>query len=101
MAAKLRAEETSAIDLTHQARIIELYKSDTLFHTIKHTNHTNITAIPATMNWNTNFIAFRSTGTAKHRNDAHRKLLLKTQVSEKFLHSEVNLIKQYRETVFH
>ena len=32
-----------------------------------------------------------------HENDAHgiKKLLLKTQISEKFLHSEVNLIIQY------
>jgi hypothetical protein len=39
------------------------YKSQTLFDTIKHSNHNNISAIPTTMNWN---IAASSTGTIKH-----------------------------------
>ena len=42
------------------------YKSHTLFNKIKHTNNTNISAIPITMNRNANFIAASFTGTVKY-----------------------------------
>ena len=63
------------------------YKTHILFDTITHATHTNISAIPTTMNRKTNFITASSTRTAKHWSGAHgtEKLLLKTQVSEDFL----------------
>ena len=42
------------------------YKTHILFDTITHPSHTNISAIPTTMNWKTNSITAISTGTAKH-----------------------------------
>jgi hypothetical protein len=64
------------------------YKSHTHFDTIK---HTNISAILTAINRKTNFTADSSPGPSDIDNNAHdiEKLLLKTQVSEKFLHSEV------------
>ena len=65
-------------------------KRHTDFGTITHTSHTNISAIPTTMNEKTRV----PPGPPSIENDAHGigKLLLKIQVGEKFLHSEMNII---------
>ena len=62
------------------------YKIHTLFDIITHASHTNISAIPTTMNRKMNPITASSTGTANIDNGTHgtHKLLLKTQVSEGF-----------------
>ena len=56
------------------------YKSHTLFDTIKHSSHNNISAILTTMNWN---IAASTTGTVNHWKWCtwHRKASAKNQVS--------------------
>ena len=66
-----------------------------LIHSLTQSNTES--AILTTMNRKKkNFIAASSTGTVNIENDTHgiEKLLLKTQVSEKFLHSEVKLLIQ-------
>ena len=70
------------------------YKSLTLFDTIKHSSHNNISAIPTTMNQK---IAASSTGTVMHWKWCtwHRKASAKNSSKlNKFLHSEVNLLIQ-------
>ena len=70
------------------------YKTHTLFDTITHAIHTNISAIPTTMNQKTNSIQPVPPRPQSIENRAHgiEKLLLKTQESEDF-DSEMNLVK--------
>ena len=71
------------------------YKSYTLFDTIKHSSHNNISAISTTMNRN---IAASSTGTIKHWKWCtwHQKVSAKNSSKlKKFLHSEVNQLIQH------
>ena len=68
------------------------YKSHTLFDTIIHCSHNNISANPTTTNGTLQPVP---PGLSSIKNDAHgiEKLLLKIQVSlTSFLHSEVNQI---------
>ena len=70
-------------------------KSHTLFDTIKHRNHNNISAIPLTMNRN---IAASSTGTVKHWKLCTWHQTASAKNSSKlneFLHSEVNRLIQH------
>ena len=47
------------------------YKTHTFFSTIAHARHTNICALPTTVNWKTNSIAVSSTGNVSFENGAH------------------------------